>query len=342
MKVAKTNYATNIFSLLILYLNGIILFSLIKTIKSRPGNTSKIYLNNNNNKNNNFQQESRICSKNYIPSKLSSARDVILLFGTAFTSGLELAIKSLRSTGCNARVVLLTIPEIILTKTELQKLQKYEVEIYKDYVDPKGRKLVPHMIRYNYELKWLKEHLNEVDRVLHSDAYDIFFQSDPFEDVIHYDDIMFVVEPHFIRSCGWNLQWLGQCYGAEETEKIKNNFIICSGSIAGSVSEYIKLLELMISQKEWESCYDDSKDQPILNYLMWNGIIDDHHIKYRLTGCDAGFMTIQWCVLNREIKLNQYGQILSPANATPPYLHQYPRIDTLSNYLFKACGIEIY
>ena len=336
--IPKKKHKFNFFNtllLLILYFVGIFISSFFKKYyplsENSPKSSSSKQLEN---------HIPKLCAKDFTHSKLSSTRDVIFLFGTAFTPGLELAIKSLRSTGCNARVVLLTVPNIILTKSELSKLQKYHIEVYKNCVDPQGRKLIPHMIRYNYELKWLKEHQNEVDRVFHTDAYDVFFQNDPFGEIIHYDDIMFVVEPHFIRSCGWNIHWLEQCYGKAVLDKIMNNFIICSGSIAGSVSEYIKLLELMISQKEWDSCYDESMDQPILNYLLWTGLIDANNIKYRFTGCEAGFMTIKWCVLNDNVKFNEYGQILSPTNTTPPYIHQYTRIDSLSSYLFKACGIQ--
>ena len=45
------------------------------------------------------------------------------------------------------------------------------------------------MTRYYYYHQWLSKHIDEVDRVLHSDTFDVFFQSDPFKDdmlpVIH-------------------------------------------------------------------------------------------------------------------------------------------------------------
>jgi hypothetical protein len=83
------------------------------------------------------------------------------------------------------------------------------------------------MTRYHYEYDWLTNHSGEIDRVLHSDAYDIFFQADPFADVIKHEYLSFVVEPHFIRGCGWNLNWFEQCFGTAP-EHFKNSFIICS------------------------------------------------------------------------------------------------------------------
>jgi hypothetical protein len=204
---------------------------------------------------------------------------------------------------------------------------------------PHQHRLVPHMTRFHHEYNWLTAHASEVDRVLHSDAYDIYFQSDPFADVIRFDSLGFVVEPHFIRGCGWNLNWFQQCFGMI-AEGFKDNFIICSGSIGGSAEYYRTLVGLMLNLSQWETCYHESKDQPILNYLVWSGAVKRAGIKYRFTGCDAGMMTLQWCVVNKVVRFNDKGQIVSPSNVVPAYLHQYPRLDGLREYLFKSCGMK--
>lgn len=213
------------------------------------------------------------------------------------------------------------------------------IEVVKKCTHKINKDFAPHMSRYNCELDWLEENGDQLDRVLHTDAYDVFFQADPFDKLITKDDLIFVVEPHFIRGCGWNLEWFTSCFGKDVTEEFRDNFIICSGTIAGSVHHYIKLIRLMINQTQWETCYGPSKDQPIMNYVVWSGLADAAGIKYRLTGCDGGFMTIQWCVINFEVKYNKLGQILSPSNEVPFYLHQYPRISDLTSYLFDSCEI---
>jgi hypothetical protein len=192
------------------------------------------------------------------------------------------------------------------------------------------------MLRFRYEYDWLTDHLGEVDRILHTDAYDVFFQTDPFVDVVNRDYLSFVVEPHFIRACGWNLNWFEQCFG-KTVNRFKNNFIICSGSICGNADYYRKLVGMMLNTSQWESCYAPSKDQPILNYLVWSGQVRDAGIKYRFTGCDGGMMTLQWCVVNGEVRFNDAGQVLSPSNKVPAYLHQYPRLPSLQSYLFRSC-----
>ena len=155
--------------------------------------------------------------------------------------------------------------------------------------------------------------------------------------MIGYDHLTFVVEPHFIRGCGWNLAWFTHCYGPEVTRKYEDNFIICSGTIAGSASDYLKLLEMMLSQNEWKTCYSPSHDQPIVNYLLWSGKIKDAGIKYNLAGCDGGFATLQWCTLNMRVDYNEYGQVVLPSKIVPPYVHQYPRIPGLTEHVTNAC-----
>jgi hypothetical protein len=116
------------------------------------------------------------------------------------------------------------------------------------------------MYRFQCELKWLEANADSVDRVLHSDAFDVFFQGDPFASHISFDSLKLVVEPHCIRSCGWNLAWVKQCYGEQGMHDLEHSFIICGGSIGGSAAQYIKLLRLMQTQKEWRDCWGASLD----------------------------------------------------------------------------------
>lgn len=285
----------------------------------------------------------------------SPSRDAILLFATRYNAGLDLALKSLKATQSRAQVILFTNEREFYANDDAKKfMNSMNIKIITDCKeDPNVTRVrgtnsaVPHMLRFKCERDWIKENINNIDRVLHSDAYDIFFQNDPFQpyedhDLIGYDKLTFVVEPHFIRGCGWNLAWFTHCYGPETTRKFEDNFIICSGTIAGSASDYLKLVEMMISQEEWKTCYSPSHDQPILNYLLWSKKIEEAGIKYTLAGCDGGFATLQWCTLNMKVDYDEYGQVVLPSKVVPSYIHQYPRIPGLSDHLFEACGIKKY
>ena len=279
---------------------------------------------------------STLCSRNTSFKQFQKSKDVLLLFGTNINNGLKLAIKSFRSTGSFARIVLITPKTISLTSNSNIFLLENNVELYNVVNETT---FVPHMIRYNYELQWLNENIKGVERILHSDSYDVFFQTDPFLELIPKNELLFILEPHVFKSCGWNLAWFKECYGEEKLIKHLNDFIICSGSIAGSSKFYLELLTLLTHQIEWKTCYEDSHDQPILNYLIWEGILKEKNISYRFIGCDGGFMTVQWCVLNKEILLDEEGYILSPSGFIPSYIHQYNRIESLTKYLMNSCKI---
>jgi hypothetical protein len=195
------------------------------------------------------------------------------------------------------------------------------------------------MYRFECELEWLQSHISSISRVLHTDAFDVFFQGDPFSSHISPDRLTFVVEPHCIRSCGWNLAWIKQCYGEQGMEEMGHKFIICSGSMGGSAKHYLTFLELMTSQSEWKTCWGSSLDQPIVNHLVWKGDVTRAGIPYRLTGCDGGFFTMQWCVSEANVLLNEYNQVVSLEGSVPSFLHQYDRNAPFARKLFDACGL---
>lgn len=346
--------------LLALYLLTFFIFPLAeKFIKfiltDNRSETQKLVLNEHKNEEGILTQQPYLCEQssdaNYSNS-ISNSRDAILLYATRYTTGLDLALKSLKSTRSKAQVILFTHENEFYANPEAKDfLNSMNVKIINNcQEDPNVTQArggittaVPHMLRFKCERDWIKENLKDFDRVLHSDAYDIFFQKDPFKpyeghDLIGYDHLTFVVEPHFIRGCGWNLAWFTHCYGPDTTRLFEDNFIICSGTIAGSASDYLKLVEMMISQEEWKTCYSPSHDQPILNYLLWSGKIKDAGIKYSLAGCDGGFATLQWCTLNMRVDYNEFGQVVLPSKIVPPYVHQYPRIPGLTEHLREACN----
>ncbi|EAX87278.1 hypothetical protein TVAG_347090 [Trichomonas vaginalis G3] len=270
----------------------------------------------------------------------STKRDVILFSADKFHPGLELAVRSLRSTGSQCRVIILAAKKIQINSKIQALFNELDVEIKDDCLNlHPERNYVPHMLRYEFEQQWLSENLDRVDRVFHADAFDVYFQKDPFGPEISTDRLLFVVEPHAFRSCGWNLNWMKTCYGETMMNKMRNRYIICSGSIIGGVKPYLQLLDLMISQDEWTSCWKPSYDQPILNYLVWENILDEQNIKYDLTGCNGNYLTMQWCLPTDSIRLNKQVQIMSEIGTVPAFFHQYNRNKPLESFLREKCKV---
>jgi hypothetical protein len=278
------------------------------------------------------------CAFNHSQPVGSSSSDIVLLYASTASRKLMLTVKSLRSSGSRCRIILFVPESIHIDRLNRVLLQMYSVEIVRhSKTDPRSK--VPHMYRYECELRWLEAQTVPVSRVLHTDAFDVFFQGDPFTSHISSTKLTLIVEPHCIRSCGWNLAWVKRCYGDSGMSALGHRFIVCSGSIGGPASEYLKLLKLMTTRPEWQTCWGESLDQPILNYLLWNGDIDRANIQYRLTGCDGGFFTMQWCVTEANVLVNEFNQVITSEGTIPSYLHQYDRNQAFARKLFNACSL---
>jgi hypothetical protein len=280
---------------------------------------------------------SYLCSMNSSTHSGSTARDAVLLYASYFAAGLELCVRSLRSAGANCRIVLFVGPDFAPPRRFLPLAEHLRIEVVPNCSERRGREFVPHMLRFEYELEWLEANRGAVDRVFHTDSFDVFFQGDPFASHVSADALRFVIEPHQIRSCGWNLGWMIECYGSHVLERMRHRFIACSGSIAGGAGHYTRLVLLMIAQSQWKTCWKASMDQPILNYLLWSGMIDQANISYSLTGCHEGFFTVQWCVVERNVRYNEHGQVVSTMDTVPSYIHQYNRLQDLSNHFYDSC-----
>lgn len=268
----------------------------------------------------------------------STKRDVVLFSADIYHVGLELAVKSLRSAGSQCRIVLLSAKTLSLSFQTKKLFKTLDVEVFDNCSNVNSsRDYVPHMLRFEFEKQWIEEHRNEIDRVFHSDAFDVYFQKDPFGPDISNDKITFVLEPHAFRSCGWNLAWMTDCYGSIVMQQLNTRFIICSGSIIGGADPYLKLINLMMSQKEWSKCWKPSYDQPIVNFLVWSGAVDKAGIQYELTGCNGNYLTMQWC-LTGTVPFNKNGRITSMIGSVPAFVHQYNRNKTLTRKLHRQCG----
>jgi hypothetical protein len=71
------------------------------------------------------------------------------------------------------------------------------------------------------------------------------------------------------------------------------------------------------------------------------GYVRDQGIRYRFTGCDDGFFTMQWCVLEANVLKNEEGQVVSVEGTAPSYVHQYNRNKRFARDLFNSCGLDM-
>jgi hypothetical protein len=216
------------------------------------------------------------------------------------------------------------------------------IEIMEKCDGEDGLELFGHMVRYQCEAEWIEKHIRVLDRVMHSDSYDVFFQGDPFQAVIPRREILLVKENLRIADCDWNTQWIKECYGRKTWEQIKENNIVCTGIIAGGAREYLRLVQYMRSRSEWRVCWDTSKDQPIFNNLLWGGAFRVHGFKFAFTGCFEGIFTMHWCQGYGSTRLytNKENVVVTPKGDVPFVLHQYNRYQVVIDHLAAKCGMS--
>lgn len=135
------------------------------------------------------------------------------------------------------------------------------------------------------------------DNVLCCDSRDIYFQSNPF----HYKfkkDINFFLEDFVIKNCPYNSNWLLKCYGKKEYDKIKNEIILCSGTVIGKkekMLEYFNLMNKHIEKYKYKKSFKylitlrrDPEgrgcDQAHANYIVNNKLINDMSLNTNANG----------------------------------------------------------
>ncbi|EAY16316.1 hypothetical protein TVAG_423690 [Trichomonas vaginalis G3] len=281
------------------------------------------------------------CNFEPINEPCSTKRDVVFFYGTNTHKGLLLAVKSLRTTRAKCRIVVL-VPSTFKADDEFANFaQEYDIEIYSGCDMKRKGDTIAHMLRYEYEAKWIEEHINEIDRVIHSDGYDVFFQSDPFVVLQDSQNLIFIVESLKILQCEWNANWVIDCYNQSIFNLIKDNQIICSGVILGPAIQYLRFVKLMIDLPEWSFCWADSYDQPIVNYLVHGGVLKDKGISYALISCDSNVLNMQWCLYGKSVPYSKSGFVMTPNNRIEPaILHQYNRFPDTMKDLGRQCGIQ--
>jgi hypothetical protein len=238
--------------------------------------------------------------------------------------------------------VLFTAHEFSPTRQFSTIVKKFGVELIPDCDPRDGRPLHGHMLRYEFEADWINDNLDQIDRIMHSDCYDVFFQGDPFCDFAPFDHIRLVKEDQLISQCDWNSNWIKQCYNNDTWYHIRDYNVICTGIITGNATQYLRLIRFMMHLPEWRRCWDSSKDQPIFNNLHWTGIFEAHDFTFSYTDCFHGLFTMHWCQREKPIRFTPENLLLTPMGDVPFLLHQYNRYQRVIDDLTRKCKMSTF
>jgi hypothetical protein len=163
---------------------------------------------------------------------------------------------------------------------------------------------------------------NDVDRVFFTDVRDVFFFGNIFDYTSNFD-ITFFSEPCVIEKCDINSRWYEMTYGSESLYNIKNELIVCNGTILATKSGMLHYTDCMISEID---SIEYVIDQPITNHLIFNKKIKNFEVRRHIEGPVGTFhhdANMSFCTLDN----------LS-------VVHQYDRCPTLSTYIANYCFFE--
>lgn len=278
--------------------------------------------------NENFKTLNLLCLDKPLKSKFSSKSDVVFIRAPIVTQQLKIAIKSLRSTGCQANIVLYINTANIKEANDYIYLQEYKVELINDYD--------PEIDLQTLEKEYLEKHPN-INRLLHVSNDVIFFQKDPFSD-FRPDQFAFLVEPRSIKSVQPDYNEFQTCFG-ELANDVKDDYRISHTVYFGSAKQYLKILNITTESKSIYNCETNDSFKHHLNYLLWSNAFAKKNVNYTFLGCESGFLNLHWCVNNQNVDLNEKGQILTASGFVPSVIQQFNEISKLEEYLYNICKL---
>ena len=125
-------------------------------------------------------------------------------------------------------------------------------------------------VRYVIYERYLRDKWQNYNMILTVDIRDAFFQKDIFRQYENYKSFLGLAIEDGTLDEKSNKRWLLRIYGNETYEAIKNERIICCGSVWGTSDKFYQLTYDM--SKELNAKYPLKifvHDQPVLNYFVY-------------------------------------------------------------------------
>lgn len=166
-----------------------------------------------------------------------------------------------------------------ISQSTITKIRSFGVIVYD----------VPEKYRYkqviNFRWKiyedFLTSNINKYNLVLSTDLRDVFFQKDFFKYYDYNRSFLGVALEDGYLSQPFNKKWLIDAYGEDLYNKIKNQRIICVGTVWGTIDKLIEFSKVMweILDSEW-SLRLHVIEQAVANYIIYHDkMFDDCLIK---------------------------------------------------------------
>ena len=211
-----------------------------------------------------------------------------------------------------------------LTNITIQNIQSYGVKTIK--MAEKYNKMKINNVRYKLYDDYLNNKTNKYNIILHVDIRDTLFIKDFFE-MYKNNTKSFIgvtLEDGTITH-QINRVWMKHQYGVKIYEKLKDERIICSGTIWGTPDKFLELARSIWEEINLISPFDvEVHDQTATNYIIYyKKKFQDSIIKY--SNVYGPVMTIGISDKSK-LKYDSEGNLLTYNGSQPTIIHQYDRL----------------
>ena len=224
-----------------------------------------------------------------------------------------------------------------MPEATLDKMRSYGVN-----VQPIPEKLLSGRIiniRWKIYANFLKNNTDKYNMVLTADIRDVFFQSDLFQ---HYDpDKSFLgvalEDWPIYRDQIYNSRWIIDAYGDDVYQKIKDEMIICVGTVWGKAEEFLKYSQIMsdILNSEWAAQLNVI-EQGVGNYIIYHDKMFADVLSPS-TNADGYVMTIG-LTDSKDIHTDSAGNVLNGKGEIASVVHQYDRKPAVIDIVVRKYG----
>ena len=280
-----------------------------------------------------------LCSHRYRgPAANSTPRDLVLsVCYNSLHRNILTFLRTLRSVGSRCTVVFLCTESFIqsFNQEELTAIRSCGAII----VNIKELKeidwIFPISSRFAVAQLFLSKFNGAFDRVILADAFDTYFQMDPFQEQFGTKYAYATVEDDNLAYNHPNSDWLKRIDNNYWTILYINKKILCAGLIYGGMVPMLKFLDKFVDIEFWKTKTPHTLDQPLLNLMYYKHMLPksfkiDKNAKNMVSASSWFF----------KKKPNSLGlmKIVMESNV-PSAIHQYNRICQLNERVQEICPV---
>lgn len=189
--------------------------------------------------------------------------------------------------------------------------------------------------RWKIYADFLKNNPDKYSMVLTADIRDVFFQRDLFK--LCDDSKPFLgiaLEDKLIGECPINTEWVINAYGNDIYQELKNEKIICVGTVWGTADEFMKYYQVMaeILNSEW-AAQPHIIEQAIGNYIIYHDKMFADILSSSAND-DGCVMTIG-STDSKALHTDSSGNVLNGKGQIAAVVHQYDRQPAILDIVVK-------